>query len=52
MNIQAPANVESVKLVGRIIRADGTVVELGEIATWHRNPIINAWRRFKHFLRR
>ena len=52
MQVDAPSYVKSLQLTGRIIKADGTVVELGELATWHRNPIINAWRRFKHFLRR
>ena len=52
MDINAASPIKSVQLSGRIIKADGTVVELGQLATWHRNPIINAWRRFKHFVMR
>ncbi len=34
-----------VEVEGRIIRADGTVEELGRIAYWHINPLRRlAWR--------
>ena len=52
MDINAVSSIKSVQLTGRIVKADGTVVELGQLATWHRNPVVNAWRRLKHFLKR
>lgn len=42
------ANVRSVEVEAQIIRSDGTVVKLGTIASWHKNPI----RRFLQFIRR
>jgi hypothetical protein len=38
----ATAGVKSVAFEGRIIRADGTIEELGTIAYWHQSR----WRRF------
>ena len=52
MDVNTASYVKSVQLTGRIIKADGTVVELGQLATWHRNPVVNAWRRLKHFFKR
>lgn len=41
----ATAGVQSACVEARIIRADGTVVELGTVAYWHRNPLRRwAWR--------
>lgn len=43
---------KSVSIEGRIIRADGTVVELGTIAYWHQNPFKRlAWRVRQAFKR-
>ncbi|WP_431276257.1 hypothetical protein ACQ858_08390 [Variovorax ureilyticus] len=37
--------VKQVSVEGRIIRADGTVEELGQLAFWDRNPLRRiAWR--------
>lgn len=37
--------VRQVSVEGRIIRKDGTVEELGQIAFWHANPLRRlAWR--------
>lgn len=41
----ATAGVSQVSIEARVIRADGTVEELGAIAYWHRNPLKRlAWR--------
>jgi hypothetical protein len=40
--VAATAGVKSVAFEARIIRADGTIEELGTIAYWHKNPV----RRF------
>lgn len=34
-----------------VTRADGTVEDLGEIAYWHRNPIMRLWWRIKRAFR-
>lgn len=39
------APVRQVSVEARVIRADGTVEELGTIAYWHKNPLRRlAWR--------
>jgi hypothetical protein len=43
----AVGQLESVVLEGRIIRADGTVEELGTLAYWHRNPLRRLVGRLK-----
>lgn len=43
MNVNAASNVKSAELQAVIIRADGTRVELGTIAYYHRNPFKRAW---------
>lgn len=41
----ATAGVSQVSIEARVIRADGTVEDLGAIAFWHRNPLKRlAWR--------
>lgn len=35
----ANINAKELQLSARIVRADGTVVELGTIDYWHKNPI-------------
>ena len=39
MSHHAPTGAESVSVEARVIRADGTVEDLGRIAYWHRNPL-------------
>lgn len=39
MRLQATQGIKSVIFEGRIVRADGTVEELGQISYWHRNPL-------------
>lgn len=34
------------QLQARIIRADGTIEELGTVAYWHRNPLMRLWHRW------
>lgn len=43
----AQAGFKSVQISAVKIRADGSVVDLGTIAQWHRNPFIRAWRTIK-----
>lgn len=40
----------SVSVTGRVIRRDGRVEELGQIAYWHRNPLRRLWWRLKQRL--
>jgi hypothetical protein len=41
----ATTGVSQVSVEARIIRADGSVEDLGAIAYWHRNPLKRlAWR--------
>lgn len=39
--------VKRSELSATITRADGTVVELGVIAAWHRNPLVRLWYRLR-----
>lgn len=48
----ANSRVKSVTLSARITRADGTAVELGEIARWHRNPVVRAIYALRNLLKR
>jgi hypothetical protein len=48
----AIAGAQQITLRAVVTRADGTVEDLGEIAFWHKNPIIRAWARVKNFFRR
>ena len=49
---QTNVNVKQMELSARIIRADGTVEELGVINYWHRNPIKRFIWRIKQWLQR
>lgn len=49
--MQAKSPVKAT-LHARIIRADGRVEDLGEVAFWHRNPLRRWWWRLAHILRR
>jgi hypothetical protein len=42
MNAQ---QLQSVTVEAKIIRKDGTVEDLGEVAAWHRNPVRQAINR-------
>jgi hypothetical protein len=44
MNARQPKRAE---LSARIVRADGTVEELGVVSAWHRNPLIRLWYRLR-----
>jgi hypothetical protein len=45
MTYSASSPVSQTTLEARIIRADGSVEELGTIAYWHKNPLRRfAWR--------
>ena len=46
----ANSNAKELQLKARIIRADGTVVELGVIDYWHKNPIKRFIWRFTKWL--
>jgi hypothetical protein len=41
-----------VSVCARVIRADGTIEDLGAVAYWHRNPIKRAAWRIKRLLAR
>lgn len=43
--------VRQTSVEAKIIRADGTVEDLGVIAYWHRNPLRRLAWRLKQFLR-
>lgn len=45
MNLIAGAGIKRISLEATVIRANGTVEPLGEIAVWHRNPLRRAWTR-------
>lgn len=46
--IHVPANAESVELQAVIVRADGTVEDLGTVAYWNKNPLRRFWRRINN----
>ena len=45
-------NAKSIELVATIIRADGTVEELGVVDYWHKNPIKRLIWSLKQLFRR
>ena len=47
----ANINAKEIQLSAVVIRADGTVEELGVIDYWHRNPIKRFIWRIKKWLR-
>jgi len=49
--IQAEGKVKQMELSARIIRADGSVQELGVISYWHKNPLKQILWRIKQWLR-
>ena len=48
----ANSNAKELHLSATVIRADGTVVELGVIDYWHKNPIKRFIWRIKKWLHR
>lgn len=43
--MSATTGASQITVEARVIRADGTVEDLGQIAYWHRNPLKRlAWR--------
>ena len=48
--MQVNGNAKSLELVARIVKADGTIVELGTIDYWHKNPIKRIIWRIKKWL--
>lgn len=47
----AANSVKQMTVEAKIIRADGTVEELGQIAEWHRNPLVRAWWKLKRLIK-
>jgi hypothetical protein len=47
MDFSSNIKPKSVELEAVVTRADGTVENLGTIATWHKNPVINLYRLLK-----
>lgn len=52
MDATTNANIEHMTLRAVVIRADGTVEDLGVIAFWHKNPLVRWWYRLTKFFRR
>ena len=48
----AQSNAKEIELIATIIRADGTVEQLGVIDYWHKNPIKRIIWRLKKLLER
>lgn len=48
--MQVNGNAKELQLSARIVRADGTIVELGTIDYWHQNPIKRLIWRIKSWL--
>lgn len=48
----ANVNAKEIELIATVIRADGTVEELGVIDYWHRNPIKRFIWKLKKLLER
>ena len=48
----ANVNAKEIELIATIIRADGTVEELGVIDYWHKNPIKRFIWKLKKLLER
>lgn len=48
--IFARGDVKEASLEARVIRADGTVEDLGVVSYWHRNPIRRWWWHFRRAL--
>lgn len=46
----AQSNAKELQLVATIIRADGTIEELGVIQYWHKNPFKRILWRIKKWL--
>ena len=46
----ANSKVKQMELSARIVRADGTIEELGTIQYWHKNPIKRLIWRIKRWL--
>ena len=51
MYIFSKSPIKESSFSGRIIKADGTIVELGEIAYYHRNPLKVIWWKIKQLLK-
>ena len=52
MIFSAAANARMVSMEAKIIRANGTVEDLGTIAYWHRNPLKRMAWSMGRFVRR
>ena len=46
----AISNAKEIQFIATIIRADGTIEELGVIDYWHKNPIKRFFWRIKKWL--
>ena len=50
MNVISKMSVKSAQISAKIIRADGSVEELGVVSYWHKNPVKRLWFRFRKFI--
>jgi hypothetical protein len=48
----AKGGLREITIEAVVIRADGTREDLGEIAGWHKNPLVRAVKAVKRKLRR
>jgi len=48
--IASNAKVKQMEISARIVRADGTIEDLGTIQYWHKNPIKRLLWRIKKWL--
>ena len=48
--ITSEGKVKQMELSARIVRADGTIEELGTIQYWHKNPLKRLLWRIKKWL--
>ena len=47
MNTDSKGGIKSIEVEAVIIRKDGTRVNLGQVAYWHKNPLRRWWNAVK-----
>ena len=52
MHIDVNSGIKEVSFSAKIIRADGTVEDLGVVAQYSKNPIKNLFFKLKRFLKK
>ncbi len=45
---KATSHIQEATIEAKVIRANGTVEDLGVISYWHRNPLRRLWWRLTH----